>query len=148
MVLPTAVVAKLIEIITQSIATYNFLNIPIEGSEDTSPQSKPNTVIWTDFDDQATLDSKKNYPTRLPCSIYIAFTSAGCSTAAESFNKAFVAIITILKIISENHYYKILNTENVLENIHLQLQDMPIVITRKSAGGSTVQLQLFYDISI
>lgn len=148
MVLPTAVNAKLISLIEDSIETYNFLTVPIEGSEDTSPQAKPNTVIWADFDDQATLDSKKNYPTTLPCSIYVAFTSAGCSTAAESFNKAFIAIITILKIFSENHYYQILNTENVPENVHLQLQNMPIVITRKSAAGSTVQLQMFYDISI
>ncbi|MEW6654511.1 MAG: hypothetical protein AB1394_13755 [Bacteroidota bacterium] len=148
MVLPTSVIQKIIDTVEAAVETNPILVKPLEGSEDTSRQPKQNIVVYADFDENATLDSKKNFPTRLPCSVYVASTSAAFQTAAESFNQAFLMSVSILKIISLSNYFMINNTDNVPERVNIKLQDMPIVIVRKSANASTVTLQLTYDISI
>lgn len=148
MVIPTSVIQKLIDTIKDAVVSYPILAEPIEGSEDTSRQPKKNIVVYADFDENASLDSKKAFPTRLPCSLYAACTSSAFQTAAEAFNQAFLMAVTILKIISEANNFMINNTAGVPERVNIKLQDMPIVIVRKSANGSTVTLQLTYDISI
>lgn len=148
MVLPTAVIAYLLDKLDDWKETNTNLVSGIEGSEDSNSQELPAIIIYSDFDETAELDSKKVYPTTLPCSIYAMFFSESFETAKESFNKAFLMAVTFLKLYSENFDFQVINTNEVLENVHLRLQEIPVTVIKKSASGSVVQLSFTYDIGL
>lgn len=149
MVLPTIVCQELKALLQNNAARYPKLMVPIaEGSEDSSPEETPNILIYFDFDEIAELDSKKIFPIRLPISLYIMYTSEEFETAAESFNNALLAILSILKIISGQSHFEMVNTINENEIIRIELQDNPVQILRKSAKGSSLQLALKYNLGV
>ena len=146
MVLPTTVLEYLISLIEVSAATYPQLVTPFEGSEDASFPEGPSIMVYADFDDPANLDSQKSKIIELPCSIYFSCNSSQCEDAKDSFNEALLTALTVHKIISANAYTNLLNTDGVDEVVHFESQEIPILIIRKSAAGSTIQAAFKYKI--
>jgi hypothetical protein len=148
MVLPTAVIKYLVDKLDTWKLTETNLSSGKEGSEDSSSEDLPNIIIYSDFDERAELDHKKAYPVKLPCSIYVMFFSEAFATPQESYNKAFLMALSFLKKYSAEPDFQVTNTNNVAENVHLKLQEMPIMDLRKSAAGSVIQLQFTYNVGV
>jgi len=144
MVMPTTVIAYLIDLIGDNMVTYSQLVLPEEGSEDYSFPDGPAIMIYSDFDDPAELDSQKNKIIGLPCSIYFSCNSSQCESARESFNEALLMALTVHKIVATGAFATLKNSDNADEVIHIECQDIPILILRKSAAGSTIQAAFKY----
>jgi len=115
-----------------------------ETSEDSTKNlNPPYGAVYADFDDPAEI-SNYGIPNEIPVSIYVACHSKNCETAAKSFNQAFLMGVEVLKLLTGN--YEISGTSGNLEFTRLKAQNIPLVILRKSASGSIIQVQFNYTL--
>lgn len=147
MVLPTTVIDYEINLIEKNRSEFPEMADPVEGSEDMNANAvQASIIVYADFDDTAELDSNKR-ALNIPCSLYFTCSSGSFETASESFNEAFMMALTVLRLVSQNNRIELKNIDKQLEPVHIQLQDIPITVLRKSAAGSTVQCNFKYNIS-
>jgi hypothetical protein len=144
MILPTNVIAYILNLLKDNRFSFPVMTDPVEGSEDTDANvDKASIIVYSDFDEKAELDTSRRI-IKIPCSIYITCTSASFETGSESFNQAFMMAIVAYQLIARNNIADLIGTNNQTEPVQIQCQDIPLRILRKSADGSTVQVALRY----
>lgn len=143
MILPTTYNNALVEKLKANVAKFPKYTMVDETSEDSSPNLQPPyCAVYADFDDSAKV-SNLGYLQELPVSIYVACHSGAHQLAADSFNQAFLMAIEVIKLLSGE--YTLLDSSGAEEYSQLKVQELPIIILRKSASGSIVQAQFQYS---
>jgi len=144
MVLPSVVVKNLIELINNNLNVFPKGTIIKEGSEDLSTGDAPLSIlVYADFDDKAEI-AAMGIPLDVPVSVYLQCTSGSFATATESFEQALLMAISCIKIICQDNYYDLTNTDGELEPVNIQAQEYPISIIQKSADASTITAAFTY----
>jgi len=147
MILPTTVVTAAIERLlpyADEIAE-NHTTIEETGEDSSDKMTPPYIAVYADFDQEAELDGGSINVFNLPISVYATCHSSAHETAAESFNEAFIMAIKAAKLLVGE--YVLTAYSGNQEWFLLQFQKLPMVIIRKSAEGSVIQVQFEYTIN-
>ena len=146
MIMPEDLIAKAIIVLEDNKETIlgNNLHV-IETSEDSDKNTiAPYTGIYFDFDQEAETDALNN-PKSTPVSVYVTCHSGRYTTAKDSFNEAFRMAVKVAKLLIGS--YTVNNINGIPDGTYLALQNVPLVIIKKSADGSVINVQFQYLIT-
>jgi hypothetical protein len=144
MVLPSIVINKVKNILEENISLFpQGAMISEIGEDNTNDLQPPYLGIYADFDETSEI-TPNGYPTNFPVSIFIMCHSSEYSTDFESFNEAFIMARNILKLTIGD--FSLINIDNKEEFVQLKAQSNPMLILKKSAKGSIINVQLTYSI--
>jgi len=143
MVLPNTVTERIVKLLDDkkgNIIPGTKVQVK-EISEDTKQMSQPYIGVYSDFDEEADLNSAGESVV-IPVGVYLVCCASQCGQASQSYAQAIIMAVEALKIVRGAHTLK--NTDGGDELVYLKAQKLPLLVQEKSAKRSAVIVQLSY----